>query len=469
MKTEREPAILANRYLLQTLLDRSAVGPVWLATDTVLNRRVTVTLVDPRIADDETFRDRLFANTRALSRASAAHLVRLLDAGTDGDAPFLVTERLAGDSFADILEREGPLTPERAAAVVADALEGVAEAHAVGVLHLDLSPANVVVGEDGRIRVRNAGIAQAVLLAGDATATTEARATAPDAPPEGAAGDARSDVWAAGRLLLTLATGRASPELRDDDVERIRARSLRAVVTRAIASDPAERFADAGSMAAALRAASGTAAPGGPPIGEPVVRPAVFRTWFAVPVLVAAIAAVVLAAGVWLGRFEIGGPVGIRLHEESSPTPSSAGAPLPVAAISVLDPPPGDGRENDDALPAAIDGDPDTVWRSENYFDGSLNKPGVGVVLDLGEEATVTGFRLDSPAAGFSFSLLVGDDTQTLLRETRDATSYTAPDAERGLTPRTGRYVLVWITSVVPTADGANRAEISDIRILGTP
>jgi serine/threonine protein kinase len=465
VKTEHEPAILANRYVLETLLDRTSVGMVWLANDTVLDRHVTVTLVDPRVGGDDASRDRLFANTRALATATAGHLVRLLDAGVDHDVPYLVTERVVGDTLAEILERDGPLGAERAAAIVADVLDGLSEAHAVGVLHLDPSPANVVVDDDGRGRLRNVGIADAVRCA---STGTDARGAG--IPPDGDPLDVRSDVWCAGRLLVTALTGRGPFDAEHDGVERIRApRSIRSVAARALAADPDERFPDARSMAAALRAASGTHPARAGTTVSGASRPAVFRTWFAVPLLVAVIVVAVVATGVWLGRFEIGGPVGIRLREEPSPSRSGAAQQLTVAAVWVVDPPPGDGQENDDKLPAAIDGDPATVWRSENYFDGSLNKDGIGLVLDLGGEATVTGFRLDTPAPGFSFSMLVGDDDRTLLQEARDAASYTAPDAERGLEPRTGRYVLIWITSVVPTTDGAHRAEISDIRIVGTP
>jgi tRNA A-37 threonylcarbamoyl transferase component Bud32 len=455
VRTEREPAILADRYALQALLDRTAVGMVWLATDTVLDRRVTVTLVDPRVVD-EAARDRLFAAARALATASPTHLVRLLDAGMDHDVPFLVTERVAGDTLADVLERDGPLAAGRAVVVVADVLDGADEAHDVGVLHLDLSPSNVIVDQDGRVRVRDPGIAEAALRgeASDGVAM----------PPEAPAVDARSDVWSAGVLLLASLTGAMPSDVTTDVVERVRApRSVRAILGRALAADPGERFPDARAMASALRSASNALDVAAAPGGE---RPAVFRTWFAVPVIVAVVAAVVVAAGLWLGRFELGGPVGIRLHEEPSNAPAAAA--LPVAGIRVLDPPPGDGHENDDALPDAIDGDASTVWSSENYFDGVLNKAGIGIVLDLGGEATVTGFRLDTPAPGFSFSVLVGDDPQALLRRTEGTPSYRAPDTERGMEPAVGRFVLVWITSVVPTPDGANRAEISDIRIIGT-
>jgi eukaryotic-like serine/threonine-protein kinase len=455
MRIDQEPGVLANRYSLQTALGRTSVGVVWLATDTVLDRTVIVTLVDPRIAANDAARERLFGGARALAAAPASRLVRLLDAGIDGELPFLVTERIAGETLAEILDRDGRLPAGRAAAIVADVLDGLAEAHAASVLHLDVTPTNVVIDERGRVRLRNAGIAQAALDA-------DGVLPSPIAPPEGPAVDARSDVWSAGALLWTLITGRCPDDSNAASPDGIDApRAVRSILARSLASDPAERFPDATAAAAALRSAAARERPA-TVVGS---RLAVFRTWLAVPLVVTLVAALVVGAGVWFGRFEIGGPIGIRLHEPTAP--SSSAAALPVAGVSVLDPPPGDGLENDDALPDAIDGDPATVWRSENYYDGTLNKPGVGLLLDLGGEATVTGFRLDTPVSGFTFSIVVGNDPEQMPREAAGAVTFTAPAVERELDPRDGRYVLVWITSVVPVSDG-NRAEISEIRVFGT-
>jgi serine/threonine protein kinase len=456
VKIEHEPAVLANRYSLQAAIGRTSVGTVWLATDTVLDRTVTVTLVDRRIAENDRARERLFAGARALAAAPVSRLIRLLDAGMDGEVPFLVTERIGGETIADALDREGRLPSGRAVAIVADILDGLAEAHAAGVLHLDVSPSNVVLDDRGRVRLRNAGIAHAALEADGSLASAVA-------PPEVPEVDGRSDVWSAGALLVTLLIGRP-PDANGARGERVDApRAIRAILARSLAADPADRFPDAASMATALRSAA--AERERPAAGAG--RLALFRTWLAVPLLVAVVAALAVATGVWFGRFEIGGPIGIRLHEDTPAEAPSSATTLPVDRITVIDPPPGDGHENDDALPAAIDGDPATVWRSENYYDGSLNKAGVGLLLDLGDTATVTGFRIDTPAGGFTFSIAVGDDPGGLPREAAAAPAFAAPDVERDLEPRTGRYVLVWITSVVPVSDG-NRAEISEVRVFGT-
>jgi Protein kinase domain len=451
VKTERPPALLAERYRLQTLLERTRVGAVWLALDTVLDRAVTVTLVDHRIAEDPAARDLLFANARALATASPPNLVEPLDAGMDEDVPFLVTERKSGETLEERLQRDGPLAAGIAAGIVADVLDALAGAHAAGVVHGDLTPADVIVDDRGHVRVRNAGIAAAAAAAGVPGGRTA---------PEGGDVDQRSDVWQAGALLVELLTAR--PYAATDDVTRLRApRSVRAVVERALSDDPSERIPDATSMAAALRDAVR------PERRSVRSLPRIARTWLAVPVLVTVVAAAVVAGGLWLGRLEIGGPLGITTDDQAPTTVPAAAEPVRIASVRVLDPSPGDGQENDDARWFVDDGDLATAWTSENYFDGVLGKPGVGVLLDLGRSITVSGFRLDTPVPGFRFSVVVGDDVHTMLADARSAPSYTAPDANRTFGPSTGRYALVWITSVVPVGDGSNRAEVSEIRIFG--
>jgi putative peptidoglycan lipid II flippase len=111
------------------------------------------------------------------------------------------------------------------------------------------------------------------------------------------------------------------------------------------------------------------------------------------------------------------------------------------------------------------DGDPLTAWKSENYYDGRLNKPGVGMLFDLGSPQTVTGFRLQTPYPGYRFAVVVGDDVTAMIADARP-TFTAAGDMRETIEPATGRYVLLWITSVVPTDDG-NRAEVGEFRVVG--
>ena len=194
-------------------------------------------------------------------------------------------------------------------------------------------------------------------------------------------------------------------------------------------------------------------------------RPSWFRSWLLVPIAVAVVGAATIAAGLWLGELQVGGPLGVRLHHPEESPPAPAIETLPVTAVSAFDPYPGDGQENDGGLSLTIDGDPATVWRSENYFDGVMHKPGVGVLLDLGRPRTVTGFELQTPAPGFRFEVLVGNDPASMIvGGGQDFVA--AQDMRESLASATGRYVLVWITTVVPVPDG-HRAEIADVKLMG--
>ena len=137
---------------------------------------------------------------------------------------------------------------------------------------------------------------------------------------------------------------------------------------------------------------------------------------------------------------------------------------LPVERVSTLDPF-GDGTENDSGVSAAIDGDTSTAWRSENYFDADLNKPGVGLLLDLGSSRAVTGFRLETPHPGWAFAIGVGDDPDALV-DTAEPSFTAAASMRRTIEAALGRYVLLWIFSVVDAGDG-NRAEVAELRVVG--
>jgi len=138
---------------------------------------------------------------------------------------------------------------------------------------------------------------------------------------------------------------------------------------------------------------------------------------------------------------------------------------LPIAGASAHDPF-GDGAENDGSVPLAFDGDVSTSWRSENYVDPTMNnKPGVGILFDLGTTHTVAGFRLETAYPGYGFGLAVGDDPNGLVSSV--STSFTAEASMRAaIGPTQGRYVLLWATSVVDTDDG-DRAVVGEFEVLG--
>ncbi len=440
--------MLGGRYVLEQELGRSRIGITFRATDTVLERSVVVKLIHPDLARDPIVCARLESAARAVAGVSDPGLVRMLDTGTEGGVPFVVREHPDGESVRDRLDRDGPLNPIRATAIIREVLRGVAALHGAGVVHGGIKPENVVVSEDGTVRVCDAAIAAAVL--GDR------------------GGDVSIDVRDTAALLFEALTGRpptpdaTSPRALRRDVPR----ELDDAVRRALTGGSISAEDLAARLHQIAGAEPGLRSPGDRqhPFAPPPTAPRWFRTWVAVPLLVLLIAIAAVAAGLRFGELELGGPVGIQIKRDE-PSPVARPVALDVVAVSAFDPF-GDGSENDDSAPLAADGNALTAWRSENYFDGRLNKPGVGLLFDFGEQRSVTGFRLTTSAPGFAFAVAVGDDPVALagtdLRPTFTATA----DVRGTLGPATGRYVLLWFTTVIPTEDG-NRVVVDEFKAVG--
>lgn len=467
MQTRNATTVLAGRYALEEELGRSGTGQVWRAADLLLGRAVAVKLVHPRLGDDPTFAACLGEEVRRVASLSAPGIAQLLDSGEQDGVPFLVREHIEGVSARAVLEETGAFPIPEATRVAAAVLSALEPVHDAGVLHLHLKLDDVLLMPDGAVRVTDLGVGPAVTASRPPDEAARLLGGEGLAPEQLAGGqiDARTDVFAVGALLFTLLTGKAPAGRRSPSEARSSVpRPLDRVVARALAPDPSSRFDGVAAFSAALRL---------PEVAEPTTdgepRHGGVGAWLGMPIAIAVVAAAVIAAGLWLGRLEVGGPLGIRPTDDRESTAAPA-APAAAAeqtlrpvSVDVFDPPPGDGGENDSTATFAMDDDPTTAWRSENYFDGRLNKPGVGLVFDLGESREVVGFRLSTPHPGFVFHVAVGDDPEALVA--RIGRQYVADVETQGLLEGSGRYVLVWITTVVPVADG-NRAEIGEFRVV---
>lgn len=464
MQTRRPVTVLAGRYALEQELGRSGTGMAWRAEDRLLGRTVTVKVIHPSLGDDPVFAQRFAEEARKVASLSAPGIARLLDTGGEDGVPFLVREHIDGASTRTRLDREGPLPAGDAVRIAVAVLEALSPAHAAGILHLDLGLENVLLTPEGHVRVTDLGIGSAVTASrpADAVQLLGRRSLA----PEQAAGeplDERTDVFAVGAMLYELLTGQSPQGRRSPrEVRPGVPRSLDRIVGRALAGDPAERFANVHAFASAL--ASSAAERDDADEDRRGWLPRWLGTWLGVPLAIALVAAAAIALGLSFGRLEVGGPLGIRPADDPSPSAASEPSSGPVTPASAFTFDPfGDNSENDSNVALAIDGDRSTAWRSENYFDGSLHKDGVGVVFDLGERREVSGFLLKTPNPGFLFHVAIGDDPDRLVETIGDAK--TAQEQTRGAMTGSGRYVLVWITTVVETDDG-NRAEIAEFRVV---
>ncbi|MEU3353008.1 serine/threonine-protein kinase [Streptomyces sp. NPDC037389] len=228
MDTERRKPLLAGRYRLLEQLGRGGMGVVWLALDEVLDREVAAKEVqapERMSADDvRVLYARLKQEARAAARISHPNVITVHDVVEQEGRPWIVMELVRGQSLDAVLRREGVLTPKEAARIGALVLQALRAAHAVGVLHRDVKPANVLLESGGRVVLTDFGIAL-VEGAGTLTRTGDLIGSAEYLAPERATGKRPgipSDLWSLGTLLYVAVEG-VSPFRRGDALSTLRA------------------------------------------------------------------------------------------------------------------------------------------------------------------------------------------------------------------------------------------------------
>ncbi|MCG7207654.1 serine/threonine protein kinase [Streptomyces arenae] len=220
--------VIAGRYRLLSPLGEGGMGTVWRARDEVLGREVAVKEVRAPAGlpgpDVERMYARLEREAWAAARIANRNVVTVYDVAMEGGRPWVVMELVRGVSLADELEAEGPMSPQRAADIGAEVLSALRAAHAAGVLHRDVKPANVLLSQDGRAVLTDFGIAtvegsSALTMTGEVIGSPEYLA------PERALGRGfgpESDLWSLGVLLYTAVEG-ASPFRQNTPLSTLRA------------------------------------------------------------------------------------------------------------------------------------------------------------------------------------------------------------------------------------------------------
>jgi serine/threonine-protein kinase len=270
--------VLDGRYRLETPIARGGMATVYEAVDERLDRRVAVKVMHRAFADDPAFVARFTREARSAARLSAPEVVSVFDQGHDADhgVVYLVMELVSGRDLRALLRERGSLAPAKALAVLDPVLTALAAAHAAGLVHRDVKPENVLLGDDGRIKVADFGLARAV-EASSVTASTglilgTVAYLAPEQIERGVS-DPRTDVYAAGVMLWELLTG--VPPHDGDTPMNVLFRHVNHdvpapstlvggippavddLVLRATRRDPALRPADAGAFLAEVRALRG--------------------------------------------------------------------------------------------------------------------------------------------------------------------------------------------------------------------
>ena len=200
--------LVDGRYRVRARIARGGMATVYVATDLRLERRVALKVMHGHLSDDTVFQSRFIQEARSAARLSDPHVVNVFDQGQDGEMAYLVMEYLPGITLRELLREHKRLTVDQTLTIMDAILSGLAAAHRAGIVHRDVKPENVLLAEDGRIKIGDFGLARAT------TANTASGAQlmgtiaylAPELVTRGTA-DARSDIYSLGIMLYEMLTG----------------------------------------------------------------------------------------------------------------------------------------------------------------------------------------------------------------------------------------------------------------------
>ncbi|MGY1683610.1 serine/threonine-protein kinase [Geodermatophilus sp. SYSU D01176] len=388
--------VLQDRYELRSPIATGGMGVVWRAQDRVLGREVAAKVLKTEYTGDPVFLTRFRTEARLSAGLAHPNIAVLHDYGEvepsapDGDRlVYLVMELVDGEPLSAVLAREGRLTPARTLDLLGQVAAGLAAAHAAGVVHRDVKPANLLIGPDGTVKITDFGIAWSAANA-TVTRTGHVVGTAQYLAPElvqGQKATPAADVYAWGTVAYECLAGRRpfdGPNPVEVALQRLSETPLplpadvpapvRQLVERALATDPAARIPDGAALVAAVgEAAAGRAAepedertatrvlpavpaqqPGTAPLAAPAPaalllpglddeddeegtddRGLVRR--LAVPVLVGLVATVLVVTGLVLGSRDVPAPT-TSAAAPTTPAPATSIAPRPTVTFVRVDP-----------------------------------------------------------------------------------------------------------------------------------
>ncbi len=501
--------LLGGRYRLDAKIGHGGMSTVYRAFDTVLERPVAIKLLRREIASDSDQLERFRREARAVAQLSHPHIVTVIDAGEDvgdggepanGAAPYIVLEYVEGETLRELIRREGPLEVSEAIAYTIEIARALGAAHDRLIVHRDVKPQNVLLSPESGAKITDFGIArslseESLTIAGRVLGTTDY------VSPEQALGQpvtGQSDIYSLGVVLYEMLTGEvpftgpspvavAMRHVREQlpDIQQRRpdvSAATASVLDHAVAKNPAERYPDADTMVAdleevlAIEASRSGQATGevtsvlrtlpGPARGRLPWRMRHPARWIAALALVAVVVAVAFVlAGLGARR-------GTGIAPGLGPRPGLQPVSLSQTAAHGYNPF-GTGPENRDQFDNVVDGDPNTTWSTEQYYDGTLRKAGgvgAGLYLDAAPGVAAKALQIQTPTPGFAvqvyaasqiLSLPYGNSTPLAQRGWAGplAQSSYVHEGERlplSVGARRYRYYLLWITKLPPHMESAS-------------
>jgi serine/threonine-protein kinase len=487
--------VLADRYELTGLVGTGGMSTVYCAKDRLLDRRVALKLLHDHYADDHEYVERFKREARSVARLSHPNIVTVIDRGEDGDKQFIVFEFVDGENLKQLIEDSGALGIRRALEIAIACADALAFAHANGLVHRDVKPQNILIDDEGRIRVTDFGIARSLEVEAGVTQTGTVMGTSSYLSPEQARGQTvtpASDIYSLGVVVWELLTGEvpftgdnfvavALQHINEPPPSLLEKRPdapprLALAVEHALAKEPEARFPTMAAFAEELRRclqdldqpadAQDTLVGLPAPTPAPGPAPAPGRTqtrlganrWPLALALVGLLAVIAIVVGL----LSLGGSGGKGSHSATGGS-SSAGAAVTLRAAGNYDPD-GNPDSHADTASAATDGDSSTYWYTQIYATPQFGglKHGLGLVLDAGGSHKLTQITVDSPTPGFQAQIQSGDSAGGPFSP--DSSTQTVSGSTTfQLEGRSTRYYVVWITQLPP----GGKAEISEVSAKG--
>jgi eukaryotic-like serine/threonine-protein kinase len=474
---------LNSRYRLIARIGAGGMSTVYRALDETLQRPVAIKLMNREVASDSDQLERFRREARAVAQLSHPHVVGVIDAGEDEGRPYIVFEYVEGETLKERIRRMGRLPIAESVAYSIEIARALGAAHARHIVHRDVKPQNVLIDEEGRAKVTDFGIARTLDEEG-LTADGRVLGTTDYVSPEQALGQpvtGQSDLYSLGIALYEMLTGEvpfkgenqvavAMKHVREElpDVQSKRpevSAALAAVVDNATAKRVQDRYADDAELIADLEDVLAIeTARAGSATGEvtTVLRTLPRRKQRRVPFPVrhrnrAALACLLLliaggGVAAWLAT---------RAHHGTSPPPS---APAPKAAPVAVHlcqtcaygfNPLGSPTDENPGAGLAIDGNDNTYWSTQTYYDGTLDKAGVGLYVDASPGTAASDLQIVTATPGFNATIYARNSPPPMRWPDPGWVKISAPvtvgaDDNIALTSATTRYryYLIWITSL---------------------
>ncbi|MDX6426491.1 MAG: eukaryotic-like serine/threonine-protein kinase [Gaiellaceae bacterium] len=467
--------VLSDRYEVEELVGTGGMSSVFRAHDRLLDRKVALKVLHQQFTGDADYVERFRREARAVAALSHPNIVTVIDRGEHGNRQFIVFEYIDGENLKALIQRRGPAPVTTALELALQNARGLSFAHQQGLVHRDVKPQNVLLNGDGQAKVTDFGIARSLDVQHGMTQTGTVLGTSDYIAPEQAQGqrvDEHTDVYSLGVVLYEMLTNEvpfpgenfvavamrhineAPPPIRDKrpDVSP----RLEAAVHRAMAKRPEDRFQTMADFCRELEAnlaetQGQTVVAPAPPRKARATRRQGANPW---PIVLALLTLIAIGAVIaYLLVHRNNGNTGATAGTGGVPTLVATGAYDPYGT--------GAGGENDARAKYATDGNGATYWETEQYYNApSLNKPGVGLVLDAKRVVQLQQLGVATSTPGFTAVIRAGDST-THFPDTVSAPQTVGGRATFTIVGKPHRYYLLWITRLGP---GYNTAQINEVK-----